>query len=144
MTPAWRPPCGPIIALVLASACAEAPEPPACLAPLPDDCTPLYPAEFTEVYETTLRPGCGVGGTSCHGGEGARGGLVLDDVDEAYALLLDPPDAPARVTPGDPECSVLMRRIEATDPAVTMPPGRRLGDSERCAIAAWIRAGAPR
>ena len=40
--------------------------------------------------------------------------------------------------------AALMHRLEATDPAVTMPPGRRLGDSERCAVAAWIRAGALR
>ena len=103
-------------------------------------CTPLYEPTFTNVFERTLVPTCGVEGSACHSADGAQNGLIFEDVDEAYRLLVDD----GRVIPFDPSCSELGRRIATTDPRQVMPPGGRLAAAERCAILTWMANGAQR
>jgi len=102
-------------------------------------CQPLYPPTFENVFTNTFLPKCGTPGSSCHSAAGHRAGLVLDNRDEAYRLLL----MNDRVIPGEPSCSVLIERVYAPF-ELRMPPGRTLSDAERCALVQWVAAGAPR
>jgi hypothetical protein len=103
-------------------------------------CTPAYEPTFANVFDRTLVTSCGVEGSSCHSIDGRKAGLVFDEIDEAYDLLLD-----GRVEPGDAGCSEVVRRIESTSSGFKMPPGsRRLSEGEKCAIEQWIAAGAAR
>lgn len=81
----------------------------------------------------------------CHSADAGMGGLVFDEVDLAYDLLLGASGGHARVQPGDPSCSLLMIRLEGQTSDFRMPPGPTpLLAAERCAIAKWIAAGAER
>lgn len=111
--------------------CAPAPPAPAC--------APAYEPTFTNVFERTLKPSCGRGGAACHTATGRQGGLVFENVDEAYEGLQAGP-----VAAGDPDCSGIVVRVTAADPNVRMPPGRALAAEEQCAIARWIADGAKR
>lgn len=115
-----------------------------CVADLPLDCAPLYDPTFDQIHARTLVPSCAVSGASCHGAEGGQGDLVIGDADSAYAALLGTNGGRARVTPGDPACSLLVERLWSTDPAVVMPRGAPLSDAERCVFTKWIAAGAKR
>lgn len=129
----------------LVASCDETPPPP-CVEGLALDCTPLYdPPIFQSVFERTLRPSCGTGTNTCHTALGAKGGLVFEEADAAYSLLLGQTDGRHRVLPGDPACSPVMIRLESASPTFRMPPGpTALPAGERCAIAKWIAAGASR
>ncbi|MCB9590558.1 MAG: hypothetical protein H6718_34430 [Polyangiaceae bacterium] len=130
--------------LIATQSCSSGGEEPAPLArcvTLDENCSLLYQPVFSEIHRRTLATTCAEPGTSCHASEGRRGGLALEDIDEAYDLLLD--SERARVVPGDPECSRIMVRLEHTGSSV-MPPGDPLPENERCTIATWIRNGALR
>lgn len=105
------------------------------------ECQPLYEPTYDNVYSRTLEPTCGAAGSQCHSSEGAQNGLIFADPDQAYDLLLGG-DEP-RVVPGEPGCSLLVHRIEATG-ALQMPPGSPLPAAERCSINQWIASGAER
>ena len=109
-----------------------------CLAPLDLECSPSYSPTFDEIYSRRIAPTCGAGGASCHGAMGHQAGLTLADADGAYDALR------ARLVPGDPECSLLMKRLESEDPEFVMPVGLRLSPGERCAFRLWIANGAER
>lgn len=119
-----------------------------CLDPLPrgpDACMLRIQPTFAAIHANILAPTCGAAttGASCHGPRGGMAGLFLHDRDEAYANLLAKRDGRARVVPGDPECSLLVYRVESDDPAVWMPPGpAMLDEKDRCAIITWIAMGA--
>jgi hypothetical protein len=117
-----------------------------CLDPLPLDCEPTYPPTFEALHQHQLARTCGAASTggSCHGPDGAQGGLVLSGIDESYDALLGAIDGRARVIPGDPECSTLIQRLESDDPEFVMPVGARLTEGERCAVRQWIAMGAER
>jgi hypothetical protein len=119
-----------------------------CLAPLDLDCSPSYHPTFEQIHQRLIQSQCGVTGASggCHGPESeGQGGLVLDDPDVAYEELLGISDGRARVVPGDPECSILVQRIESNDPSFRMPSrAARLPEGVRCAIRQWIANGAKR
>ena len=121
-------------------ACADTGE-TTCLPELPADCAPLYAPTFDQVYTQTLQAKCAVAGGACHSSEGAKGGLILEGIDVAYANLVE---ADGRIVPFEPGCGELSRRLESTDPTVVMPVGGGLSEPERCAIQMWIRAGAAR
>ncbi len=110
-----------------------APAPPAAA------CVPLYEPTFSNVFERTLKPSCGLGGAACHTARGRQGGLVFEDADEAYRGL-----QAGQVAAGDPACSGVVVRLTAIDPNVRMPPGRALAAGEQCAVARWIADGAKR
>lgn len=108
------------------------------------DCEPAYEPVFSEIFAQTLQPTCGGDGTFCHARPAAKAGMVFEDPDAAYDLLLGNTDGRARVTPLDPSCSLVVRRIEAVDPGLAMPPGDPLAPAVRCAIVQWIADGAKR
>ncbi len=108
---------------------------------LDPSCAPLYTPTFDAVFDNTLSGTCAQAGTFCHASEGAKGGLILDDRDGAYAALVE--SSPARVNAGDAATSMLMLRIEIEGDK-EMPPGMRLDTAERCAIQKWIEVGAKR
>ncbi|MEZ4375315.1 MAG: c-type cytochrome domain-containing protein [Polyangiaceae bacterium] len=130
--------------LITTQSCSSGSDEPTPLArcvTLDENCSLLYQPVFSEIHRRTLAATCAEPGTSCHSNDGRRGGLALEDIDEAYQLLLDPERE--RVVPGDPECSRIMVRLEHTGSSV-MPPGDPLPEAERCTIATWIRNGALR
>jgi hypothetical protein len=113
---------------------------------LPRDCTPAYEPTFDAIFDNRLVQTCGSAATgrTCHGPTGRQGDLYLSERAAAYDALLGVDGSHARVVPFDPECSDLMRRLTADDPAVQMPPGRdqRLSDAEICSVLTWIADGA--
>lgn len=115
-----------------------------CVDGLSTQCSPLYPPTFDDIYTRTLHPTCAQEGSSCHSSQGMMGGLVFEDEDTAYDLLLGRVDGRARVEPGDPSCSLIVEHLESTDPSFVMPPGAPLSDAEKCAFIQWIAMGAQR
>jgi hypothetical protein len=107
-------------------------------------CAPLYDPTFQQIFERTLKPTCAQAGGACHAMDGARGGLIFEDPDRAYQLLLGQDGARRRVSPGDPACSLMVEKLESKDPSFVMPPGAPRPEAERCAIEKWIAAGAAR
>jgi hypothetical protein len=82
---------------------------------------------------------------TCHTSDAAMGGLVFENADTAYGLLLGTSGGRARVIPGDPACSLLLERLTSTDPNFHMPPGpNSISAGDRCTIVEWIDAGAAR
>jgi hypothetical protein len=121
-----------------------APTGPSCLDELELDCAVTYEPTFQAIFENRMQETCGGGGRSCHSSSGAHAGLVMDDIDLAYNGLLGLDGGKARVVPGDPECSLMVHRLESNDEDFQMPPGDKLSDGERCAIRQWIANGAER
>lgn len=125
-----------LAAAILFGGCSE--PPPACTTETIDvTCAPLYMPTFDNVYENTLKTGCGSNRGSCHSASG-DGDISLADPATAYNSLLD-----GRVTPGDPTCSELIVRTHDLGTDYQMPPGAPLGESTRCALVRWVAAGAP-
>ncbi|HWU91348.1 MAG TPA: hypothetical protein VN253_28975 [Kofleriaceae bacterium] len=122
----------------LAGALAGCPgdELPAC-ATVDTACMPLYDPTFANVYNTTLRVGCGSQLSSCHA-RGGAGGMSLEDPDTAYQSLLA-----GRVKPGDPGCSEMIVRTTESGKDYAMPPGAPLSAAERCSLILWVERGAP-
>jgi hypothetical protein len=122
----------------LSAALAGCPDdgPPACVT-VETSCTPLYEPTFDNVFNNTLRAGCGSELDACHSAAGA-GRMSLADPATAHASLLA-----GRVTPGDPGCSELIVRTGAPGKDYQMPPGIALGATEHCALILWVQAGAP-
>ncbi len=130
------------LAVVLGGACADEEKRGAELpcATVDRACTPAFEPTFDNLMARTFRPSCALSGASCHAPEGAQAGLVLADADAAYAALR----RDGRAVAGDPECSVLSKRIHSVDVATQMPPGRPLSAGETCAIVQWLARGATR
>jgi hypothetical protein len=138
-----------LVGVVCAAACGGddgVAEAPACLDDLELDCSPSIPATFDSLYSNIVQPSCG-GPTdtpSCHSAGAKQGGLDLSAPARAYDALLGK-RGKARVLPGDPECSLLMLRIEADDDTFRMPLGtERMAPGLRCAVQQWIAEGAER
>ncbi len=108
-----------------------------CVSELGASCQPLYQPVYSEVFTRTLQPRCALEGGSCHSLEGAKAGLIMDDMDTTYQALVDE----GRVSPGDTTCSTLLVRLGGGGGGV-MPPGAPLSEAERCAVEQWIRDGA--
>jgi hypothetical protein len=74
---------------------------------------PPLVAEFESIQENVLTPIC----TACHAGAGAPLGLRLD-AESSYAMLVNAPSAEVpgllRVSPGDPDGSYLIQKLEGT------------------------------
>lgn len=126
----------------------QTPERPApelsCLPPLSGECSTLYdPPTFHVIFERILHPTCAQGLGTCHTADGGMGGLVFEVEADAYARLLGDTGGRARVTPDEPQCSLLLQRLQSQDPGYRMPPGPTpLLDSELCTITQWILQGA--
>ncbi len=149
MTRDWHRARASLAALLVTSglACSEPKAPAdACVAGLSTTCRPLYdPPTFDTLFEKILKPSCAQGMGTCHTDDSAMGGLVMEDADTTYAALLGELDQRARVVPGDPACSLLVRRLEARSADERMPPGPTpLSAAERCNVVLWIANGAER
>jgi hypothetical protein len=115
-----------------------------CVENLPTTCDPAFTPTWTSVYDKVIRPSCGGtgSGASCHAAEGKQGGLELSSSDGSLSALLGEVDGKPRVLSGDPACSILVGRIESSDPARRMPLGGQLNEATRCAVRQWIEMGA--
>lgn len=133
----------PAYVVVLSAGCAlpACGEPELTCATVDLTCAPLYAPTFENVYANTLAMKCGDDRSACHSEAGRAGGLSLADAATAYAELTDP--AAGRIVAGDVSCGHLIARLYTDEAELVMPSGAALGDSERCAIAQWIAAGAP-
>lgn len=157
MATGWSYAMGVVLAVTaFSSACSDgsAETEPECLPePANLDCQPLYGLNpdtgeiaptFSEVFNTTLKVTCG-SQDSCHSSAGANGGLILDDEQKAYDLLLGKgTDGKPRVRPGDVRCGRVIVRLESVDKPWSMPPGGHLDEATLCSIRHWIANGAPR
>ncbi|HEY4085288.1 MAG TPA: PSD1 and planctomycete cytochrome C domain-containing protein [Bryobacteraceae bacterium] len=90
-----------------------------------------------EFFESRIRPLLANNCYSCHT-DSALGGLRLDSRE---SLVKGGMTGPA-IVPGDPDKSLLIKAVRQTDPALMMPLGGKLQDSEVESLAAWIKAGA--
>jgi hypothetical protein len=130
-----------VAAALLAQACGstdDGGDAPACVeAPL--DCQPIVsPPTFDAIYANVLQPSCASGTGTCHGGS-AAGGLDMSNVEAAFAGVS------RRSSPDSVGCSLVLRRLEATESSFRMPPGPTpLSEPQRCAIRQWIANGAKR
>lgn len=123
---------------------------------------PTGEATFEAIYiDIFCHRGCTNG--YCHGGRGSWAGLDMSTIEGAYAALVDqstgtlvPVDGRAtcidsdllRVSPGDPEGSLLYQKVTGSAECGTpMPPPdseqKVLTPDERDQVRAWIEAGAP-
>jgi hypothetical protein len=127
------------VALVSLAACSDDPPAEACVT-VDRACAPAYEPTFDNVFQKTLKTSCALAGPSCHASAGHQAGLVLEDADTAYRLLHER----QRTIAGDPECSLVARRIQSTDTSFMMPPGAPLARGEQCAIIQWMLRGALR
>jgi hypothetical protein len=117
--------------------------PPECIAPehaIDESCAPGYVPTFTNVYNNTLKTGCGSDKGNCHSANGRAGDLSFATQDIAYEGLLDA--AKARVKAGDPACSEMIVRTNSPGEDYQMPPGDALTAPARCALVQWVLQGA--
>jgi mono/diheme cytochrome c family protein len=116
-------------AFTLAAAGALAAWPSSTLAAGPQE-RPSFVREVAPLFERWC--------VRCHGAKEQQGGLRLD----SYLWLMRGGDTAPAVTPGDPEQSLLIAKVERRDrPA--MPPRRPLPAPFVARLRAWIAAGAP-
>ena len=113
---------------------------------LPATCAATYdPPIYQTIYDSILHPTCASGTGTCHTADAAKGGLVFENADDAYGLLVGTGGGKARVVPGDPACSEIVERLASTDPNFHMPPGpNSIPAGDQCTIIKWIQSGAKR
>lgn len=149
MTPSAKAFCTVMLFAKLLGACGDDGGPgtagtggDACLPALDLECLPSYPPTFDQIYERRIEPTCSV--APCHASGSNAGNLTLGDADASYQTLLEQRSGAALVIPGDPECSVLIQRLESDDLDFVMPSRSPLSEGERCAIRQWVANGAER
>jgi len=135
-----------MLLVILAAACGPDDGTLSCVDDLALDCQPLHdPPTFDAIFDDTLHPTCASGAGTCHTDDGAKAGLVFEDRDTAYGLLLGTVDGRARVIPDDPACSLIVEKLSTSNKRLRMPPGPTpLSDPELCTIVLWIANGAER
>jgi hypothetical protein len=94
------------------------------------------PADWSYVHAAVIAPNCAT--SSCHSERAAIAGVVLDDPDRAYRVLLDR----QYVIPADP-ASTLLQLLEG-DERTRMPPDAPLPAADIELVRAWIEQGALR
>lgn len=108
-----------------------------------NDAGPSLAPKLSAIHEELFMPRCGA--NACHGGPGPAAGLSLE-VDPYANLVNVPSDAdPAflRVTPGDPDASLLyLLLLDDAHNARKMPLNGQLEAYEIEAIKTWIEDGA--
>lgn len=92
------------------------------------------PASWSYIHPAIIAPSCAT--SACHGELGARGGIVLDDPDDSYELLL----GDRYVVPGA-TTSPLLYQLEG-DERQLMPPDAPLPQVDVELIRTWIVEGA--
>lgn len=112
-------------------------------APTPPATPPANQSLFQQVQSTVLTPNC----TGCHVGAGAPAGLRLDAAN-SFAMLVNVASTQVptllRVSPGDPDNSYLVQKIEGRAAVGgRMPLGRDpLPQTSIDLVRSWIAAGA--
>jgi len=98
-------------------------------------------AEQVAFFESRIRPVLVEHCYECHSAQSAKlkGGLLLD----SRAGVIRGGDSGPIIAPGDPEASLLIRAVQRTDPALTMPPKQSLPPQAIEDLIAWVRMGAP-
>ena len=98
-------------------------------------------AEQAAFFESRIRPVLAERCYECHSAQSAKlkGGLLLD----SRAGVIRGGDSGPIIAPGDPEASLLIRAVQRTDPALTMPPKQSLPPQAIEDLIAWVRMGAP-
>lgn len=91
----------------------------------------------TDYFETKVRPILAANCYGCHTNS-QMGGLR---VDSSETLRKGGKSGPA-IVPGDPDKSLLIKRVREADPQRRMPMGGKLKDSDVETLAVWIKAGA--
>lgn len=95
----------------------------------------LLAQDFGREVQPLLQKRC----VECHGSSKQKAGLRLDVKSEA---LRGGDEGPA-IRPGQPEASLLLKRVLSEDPDIRMPPkGARLTPEEIDLLRRWIAAGA--
>lgn len=95
------------------------------------------PPNSPDFFETKVRPILATNCYACHT-ESALGGLRLDSIE---GMTKGGKRGPALI-PGDPDKSLLIQAVKQTDPALKMPMGGKLKDSEIEVFSVWVKAGA--
>jgi hypothetical protein len=126
------------LVVALAAGCPSTP-PPACKV-VDTACAPGYVPTFTNVYNNTIKNGCGSTKSNCHSASNKAGGMSFASQDAAYNALLDA--TKRRVVPGDPSCSEMIVRTDSPGEDYQMPPGDPLSAQDRCALIQWVLQGA--
>lgn len=108
------------------------------------------PATWSYIHAAVIVPNCTT--SSCHNSYVAPAGVVLQDREGAYTILVgttcepdQPGEAPATgnlVVPGSPESSRLMHLLIGDNVRRAMPPDRPLPDADIDLIEQWIIDGA--
>ena len=99
-------------------------------------------ADWEFIHAAIIVPSCAT--SSCHSSLAKTAGIVLDDVDESYDLLVKGSGSePAYVVPGNVDTSALLYLLEANYRTL-MPPDGPLPDADVDLIRAWIEQGAVR
>lgn len=129
-----------LLLLALLVGCPSTP-PPDCKV-VDTDCAPGYVPTFTNVYNNTLKMGCGSDKSNCHSSSNRSGSLSFESEDVAYEQLLQ--STRRWVVPGDPACSELIVRSDSPGEDYQMPPGDPLSGPARCALIQWVLQGAQR
>jgi hypothetical protein len=97
------------------------------------------PAATADFFETKIRPVLANNCYACHASSAqSQGGLRVD----SREALLRGGGRGAAVVPGDPDQSWLIRAVRQTDPALKMPMGGKLSDSEVEDLVSWVKSGA--
>jgi hypothetical protein len=94
------------------------------------------PATWAYIHAAIIAPACAT--SSCHSALAATAGVVLDDPDVGYTILLDR----QYVIPGDPTSA--LSSLLAGDERPRMPPDAPLTTGDIALVNAWIADGAPR
>lgn len=92
------------------------------------------PATWNYVHAAILVPSCAT--ATCHSSIAERGGVVLEDPDDAYQTLIDG----GYVVPGDDNSTLLF--LLTGEERVRMPPDGPLPEADVELIRTWIREGA--
>ena len=98
----------------------------------------LVAADESAFFESRIRPLLVDNCIRCHGEEKQRAGLRLDSR-EGWAKGGE--SGPA-IVPGDPDKSPLIKAIRWNDPECTMPPDKKMADTQIAALEHWVKSGA--
>jgi hypothetical protein len=115
---------------------------------------PTWSAIYQEII---VGSGCS-GSALCHGGTTGLGNLAFKSKDEGYAALVGVKAMGTsvtgnakncsdvdilRVAAGDPDNSLMVKKLEATQPCGdSMPPGSKLTDAQIQQVRMWVKNGA--
>jgi hypothetical protein len=94
------------------------------------------------LYTAKIRPLLASRCLSCHGGLEQEAGLRLDTV----ALMAKGGESGSAVAKGEPDASLIVKRVSDADPASRMPPegeGEPLSPEQVAMLREWIAAGCP-